>query len=286
MDGGAEDRQRPDGGNYGQLHDDAAEPCGHGAAQMRDDAAEPRGHDDARRHDGDDAVGETCATRLEGPWALLVAGSPEGIGADALRELAAAAAFVVAADSGADRLHAAGIVPDLLVGDMDSINPKTLADADTERTRMVRVSPVKDESDLALALAEIGRAGFSAVVVTHALGGRLDHTLAVLGVLASAQALSIEVIDTGERIRFIGIGSVSEVRLSDLGLCPDDVFSVFALDAGARMSAVGVAYPVVDLPLAPFSDRGLSNVVVTTDASVRASAGRLMIVAERVLSPW
>lgn len=214
-----------------------------------------------------------------GEYALLVAGSPECVEPEKLARLASEATIVVAADAGADHLGRIGVLPDILVGDMDSIEPGTLAACRDARTRIVEVPRVKDESDLGLALGAIEQEGFSRVVAAAVLGGRIDHTLAAIGVLSRASLDRVEVRGAHERMRFIGRTAERSLLLSDIGLFPQETFSVFGCSPDAVMSASGTAYEVRGLALAPFSDRGLSNVACRSDARVTADAGRILVIA-------
>ena len=90
-------------------------------------------------------------------------------------ERAARGAFdaVIAVDGGFASLEAAGCVPDLALGDFDSLGfvPEGVP---------VKLFPAeKDASDMELALEEALTCGAGAVEVYGALGGRLDHTLEI-----------------------------------------------------------------------------------------------------------
>ncbi len=212
------------------------------------------------------------------PYALLVAGSPDGVGSEILRILASNASCVVAVDGGGDPLRAAEITPDLLIGDFDSISDVALAAVDAQVTEIVQVSSIKDESDLALALAVIARRGTKRVVLTHALGGRFDHTLAVLGALQAASTLAVDVIDTYTQIRFFSDEVEPRMLLADFCLYPGEEFSLFSLDDQALFTAEGVAYPAQVLALSVLGDRGVSNVVIDPSAYLQAHKGRFMLV--------
>ncbi|HEY3434518.1 MAG TPA: thiamine diphosphokinase, partial [Solirubrobacterales bacterium] len=93
---------------------------------------------------------------------------------------------VVAADSGLDSALALGLRADVVVGDLDSVTPGALATAEAAGARVVRHPADKDETDLALALAEAGEllGGRGRVVVVGGVEGRLDHLLAEVLALA------------------------------------------------------------------------------------------------------
>ena len=93
--------------------------------------------------------------------------------------------LVIAADGGYRLAAEVFGVPDLLVGDFDSI------DALPVGVPIVRHPAEKDDTDLALAANEAIDRGATDLYIYAALGGRLDHTVANLQLLASLAARGI-----------------------------------------------------------------------------------------------
>ena len=108
----------------------------------------------------------------------LVAGGP--VAAQDLRLSLKRAPYLVAADGGADQALALGEVPRAVIGDFDSIS-----DAAQIRLGPAALFPIREQetTDFAKALRSI-RAPF--VLALGALGGRVDHELAVLNTLITA----------------------------------------------------------------------------------------------------
>ena len=81
-------------------------------------------------------------------------------------------AFVIAADAGIEKLNKAGIVPDLIIGDFDSLGARPSGEN-------VRIFPVeKDDTDTMLCLKHAIGQGANDVTILGGIGGRLDHTFA------------------------------------------------------------------------------------------------------------
>ena len=99
---------------------------------------------------------------------------------------------VVAADAGLDHAHAAGLTVAVAVGDMDSVSPEALAAAEQSGTRIERHPADKDQTDLELALELAARLA-DRVIVIGAAGGRLDHLIGNLNVLASPQWSGVDI---------------------------------------------------------------------------------------------
>jgi thiamine pyrophosphokinase len=105
----------------------------------------------------------------------------------------AAPLAVICADGGARHLDAAGIIPDLIVGDMDSLDSESLGYYEAKGCRIIRHLRQKDETDTELALHEAFRMEPAEVWIWGALGHRVDHALANISLLALGKQKGIEV---------------------------------------------------------------------------------------------
>ena len=88
-------------------------------------------------------------------------------------------AFYIAADAGLLTMRQAGIAPDLLIGDFDS-----LGDALPEGIPVITLPVEKDVTDTDAAAAEGIKRGCTDFTFYGVLGGRPDHSLANLSLLA------------------------------------------------------------------------------------------------------
>ena len=92
--------------------------------------------------------------------------------------------YRIAADGGARHMHALGLSPHVIVGDLDSIDENLLARFRQEGAAVERHPAAKAATDLELAIARAVSDGAAEVLLIGALGGRLDQTLANLLILA------------------------------------------------------------------------------------------------------
>ena len=107
--------------------------------------------------------------------------------------------FVIAVDAGFAYLEELGVKPDMAVGDFDSLGylPKC--------RRVSRFPVKKDKSDMELALEKAVAWDYDDLVVYAALGGRLDHTIANLQLVAKFSEREFYVTAVGEGSRNAGI---------------------------------------------------------------------------------
>lgn len=86
---------------------------------------------------------------------------------------------IIAADGGANAARALGLVPDLIIGDLDSVTAATRRAFARVRTLHIRR---QDNTDIEKALDYVRAHGEGRVIVLGATGGRIDMTLATLSV--------------------------------------------------------------------------------------------------------
>jgi thiamine pyrophosphokinase len=115
--------------------------------------------------------------------AIIVAGGQAG-GNEDWRRWVWEGDWIIGADGGAAQALAWGLVPHLVIGDMDSLPGEARAALEAQGSRFVVHPRAKDETDLELALTYATQRGAREIVVLGALGGRLDHTLANVLLLA------------------------------------------------------------------------------------------------------
>jgi thiamine pyrophosphokinase len=174
-------------------------------------------------------------------------------------------AFVVAADGGAD----AGVHVDLAVGDFDSISPGTLASLE----RVEPYPPEKDATDLELAMEAALREGATRILVIGSAGGRLDHLLGSLLLLASDKWVGVEVDAE------LGDARVAVVRGTRvLHGAVGELVSLFAVGHAEGVTTEGLAYPLAGEALDPATSRGVSNVFAAGEARVTVERGVVLAV--------
>jgi thiamine pyrophosphokinase len=209
------------------------------------------------------------------PAAIVFAGS--GTVTPAVRAHLPEAADVIAADSGLAVANALGVHVDLLVGDLDSVEPSAVEIAEASGTAVARHPAEKDATDLELALDAAVDRGARGIVVVDGGGDRLDHLLANLLLLTSARYAGVAVT------AFAGTAQVGVVRGGDPPLPiagePGTLVTLVPVGGAARgIVTSGLRYPLRDEELAPGTSRGVSNELVEPVATIRLASGALLVV--------
>jgi thiamine pyrophosphokinase len=186
---------------------------------------------------------------------------------------------VICADGGGEAARAWGINPRLLVGDMDSISSQTLAYFQNSPEVEIRRLPVeKDETDLEMALYAALEYEAKNITIVGGLGGRLDHTLGNLYLIA-APAL----VEAGARARLLGEQEeVYLIRGGDqltIEGQTGELLSLIPLAGEAQgVYTDNLYYPLKGETLFIGPTRGVSNVFTAPQATISLEAGMLLAI--------
>jgi thiamine pyrophosphokinase len=185
-----------------------------------------------------------------------------------LHSLAAEAKIVVCADGGANTAMKFGIVPDAIVGDLDSIQAETLV-----KFHKVPAYEDRDDetTDLEKAILWAIKVKFDHITVVGATGKRLDHSVGNLGVMAKyyPDAVIRFVDDLGE-ISYIGRELRFEAKKGD-------VVSLIPLSRCEGIVTQGLRYALDGEALELGVREGTSNVVVNSPVSVKVKKGHMLL---------
>lgn len=186
--------------------------------------------------------------------------------------------WVVAADSGLDHAYGLGLEADLVVGDLDSVTPASLDRATAAGVEVQRHPRDKDATDLALALDAAVERGASELLVVGVGGGRPDHELANLLLLAAPGYAAVDVEARTGAARFTVVRS----RPRRLHGRPGDVVTLLAVHGPALgVRTEGLRWSLEGDALEAASTRGVSNELSQPVATVVVGTGVLLAIQPR-----
>ncbi len=190
---------------------------------------------------------------------------------------------LVAADGGAAHVLAAGLVPDVVVGDFDSLSAADRHRLESLGVELRVAAPDKDESDMELCLLAALEGGSTHVTIVGALGlVRPEHSVANLLLLADSRLDGVDVVIAGRGSRVFRTGTVDGPGAATVEGEPGDFVSLFGLDTAVEgVTTAGLRFALVDeaLPIGP--SRGLSNELIAERARVTTRRGRLLVIHTR-----
>lgn len=200
--------------------------------------------------------------------AVIVAGAPLAWDAT-LAAIAASGRPLVAADGGADHLARIGLRPDAVVGDLDSITRPVRAWVGEER---LLLRPDQDSTDLEKTLTHVFDVlGARRLTVLGALGGRVDHTVGNLGLVARL-ALGADLV-----LREAASEVVAVAGSAELAAAAGETWSAWTFDPGVRVTLEGFRWPVHDLPLAAGGRPSISNLALADRVRVATRGGPVLL---------
>ncbi|WP_313346812.1 thiamine diphosphokinase [Sedimentibacter sp.] len=113
--------------------------------------------------------------------------------------------YVICADGGLEKVKKLGLIPNLILGDFDSVNKSVLEDYKNLNIETVKFPSEKDYTDMELAISHAVKMGFNDIVLVGASGTRLDHTVANMLLIEKyyKKDINIRIIDNNNFIQIV-----------------------------------------------------------------------------------
>ncbi len=180
--------------------------------------------------------------------------------------------LVIAADSGYSILKKIGIVPDILLGDFDSIK-ETLPD----NCEIITAPAEKDDTDTMLAVKTALSRGYYDITIASAIGGRLDHTFANIQTLAyiSNNGGNGKLLGENDAVYFCEKGEYIFLQQRDA------YFSVFSYTDKSEISLLGTKYPLTDYCLINSFPLGVSNEYLEKQVCLTVNNGQVIVIISK-----
>lgn len=185
--------------------------------------------------------------------------------------------LIIAADGGYEYLKNMNIEPHVLIGDFDSL------EIVPEHRHLIRHSPIKDDTDMALAAAYAMELGYRRFFLYGGLGGRLDHTIANLQLLTGMSKNGMEAYLIGEGIILTAISGKKEELTGyseeiSFDANASGMISVFSMGDSARgIWEKGLKYELSDAVMTNDKTLGVSNEFLGCESSVSVGEGTILI---------
>ena len=185
--------------------------------------------------------------------------------------------YIICADGGTRHALALGLKPNLVIGDMDSIDKQQWQELKNAGVTIELFARDKNETDLELALNRAIELEPQEIIIVAALGGRLDQTFGNTTLLSDARLSAVEVrLDDGvEEIFFCRDQAEVHGRGGDI---------VSLIPWGNPVQGVqtqGLKWPLHNETLYPEKTRGISNEMTGDIASIKIEAGLLLVIHRR-----
>ena len=178
--------------------------------------------------------------------------------------------LIVAADGGADRLLEYNILPDKVIGDLDSISDKTA----TKLEDWLILNKDIQKTDLEKAVDYATESGAKEIQIVGWSGGRIDHTISALGLAFNSK---IELIDGNFTVKTI-------TNLETIIGEEKTLFSLIAIPE-ARVSIEGARWNLQHEKL-KMSGRGIHNEIgASGKVTIECHSGNLLLIIGNFVLP-
>jgi len=181
---------------------------------------------------------------------------------------------VICADGGARHVLGLGLMPRMVIGDMDSLPQASLDELMAGGCRILRHPCRKDETDTELALRYALDCNPDRIEIYAALGGRMDHALANISLLVAAVKNGIETRIIDGATELFVVSGKTEIRGT-----PGEIVSLFPVTTEVTgIDLMGFEYPLRNAMMEIGKPYGVSNRLLGEKGTVSISTGYLLVV--------
>jgi len=183
---------------------------------------------------------------------------------------------IIGVDSGLDILFKQGVIPNLLIGDMDSVSDDVLKKLN-EIQSIIKLETEKDDTDTEAAVEWCLSKGYTNLKIVNSMGGRFDHCLGIISHLEYIKS-------KGAKGRIISANQ--EIFIAEsyekLDYVSETVFSLCPLSEEVEaVETENCYYPLNKETLYRNRSRGISNIIKKSAAGIRHGKGDLLVIVQK-----
>jgi thiamine pyrophosphokinase len=179
---------------------------------------------------------------------------------------------LICADGGANSALKMKLVPDIIIGDLDSISPETLKEFKSV-SKIIKMKRQND-TDVEKCLKYAIKNKFDEVLLVGAAGNRLDHTFCNLGIVLK--------FFTSIKISLIAENSFLKAYSGNIELSthPGETTSIYAISRKTKITSRGLKYELKNTAL-PFGEReSTSNIAIKNSVKLKIQNGVVFVIRD------
>jgi thiamine pyrophosphokinase len=187
--------------------------------------------------------------------------------------------YIICADGGAKHLYKLNIIPNYIIGDLDSLEESIIGYYKSKGVSFKKFPQRKDETDTQLCIHLAKDLGVSDIHLIGALGGRIDHTIANVNLMYYVKAIGINPIikNSEEDIYIIESESIN------INGKKGDIISIIPIREDVKgVTLEKLEYPLKDATIKFGNPIGISNVMRSNECSIKANSGSLLIIKNKI----
>lgn len=184
--------------------------------------------------------------------------------------------FVICADYGIKNFINLEILPDLIVGDLDSSDEECKKFIEDKKIKMIKLNTRKDFTDSESALSYLIENKYDEITLLSVTGSRLDHTLSNIFLLEKYfDKAKIKIIDNNNEISYIEEGDYTFTKDNYKYL------SIISISDKILLSSQGLSYEVENSTINRAASLGVSNEIIDEKAKIILHKGKALIIKSK-----
>lgn len=185
--------------------------------------------------------------------------------------------LIVCADGGAKHLINLGILPDIVVGDLDSIDDIDKEFFCSKNIDFIKFPVNKDATDTELATDIVLSQNPKSITYIGTLGSRMDHTLANINLLKKSldKGIQAKIVNEKNEIYLID-------RQIDLENNGNEFVSIIPVSSSVKgITLEGLKFSLDDIEIPFGSTLGISNKFIEKKAKIKIKEGLLLVIKSK-----
>ena len=181
--------------------------------------------------------------------------------------------IIIGVNGGSRHLKTMDIIPDIIIGDCDSISYKNMVYFKKHKVKFIKYPRDKNYSDTELAILWAIKNQASDITIIGATGTRIDHTLSniFLMKIIVAKRMPCKIIDDNNEIYFV----IDQIKLK--GKTGDLISIIPITEKVTGITTKGLKYSLVNAEMIMGSSLGISNVFLENQVYIKIKKGILIV---------
>lgn len=182
--------------------------------------------------------------------------------------------LIIGADKGSEYLYDYEIMPNIILGDFDSISEEKLKKIEEKQVEIIKFPPEKDYTDTEIAIMEAMKRGADTIYLFGGLGTRADHSLGNIGLLLTTK-------NKGARLLIVDDHNKMYIADKNMSLngSQGEIISFHALsDVVKGFEIRGAKYNLNSYDMHLLDPRAVCNEFIDTPINIKYESGELLII--------
>lgn len=183
--------------------------------------------------------------------------------------------YIICSDGGANHTYKMNIVPDYIIGDLDSIEENVIKYYKSKNVKFNKFPSKKDETDTELSIWLANKLNAKKIDLIGALGGRIDHTIANMNLLYYIRNKNIipKIISEKEEVYI----AIEEEIIIDGN--KGDTISIIPIKGDAKgITLKNLEYPLENGIMEFSRPLGISNIMTNISCNIKVNEGSIIII--------